>query len=195
MAMQPAIARQNGRGVWLYNQLPAIASQISSLQRWTPFFADAGICRWNASSSRIRTSRSDQLVDSVIPCSHPASIQRASLRANFTALMQMHHYKTCRSPLLKNSGAEDLSSRWLASLRRLNAHVPRHHNRESICLPSISVPLRLRATGSRSVWVTMNWMTAFLCYRSYESYRALWLTPPFGHHLLHVKPVITAWLK
>ncbi len=30
MAMQPAIARQNGRGVWLYNQLPATASQISS---------------------------------------------------------------------------------------------------------------------------------------------------------------------
>ncbi len=30
MAMQPAIARQNGRGVWLYNQLPATASQIFS---------------------------------------------------------------------------------------------------------------------------------------------------------------------
>ncbi len=30
MAMQPAIARQNGSGVWLYNQLPATASQISS---------------------------------------------------------------------------------------------------------------------------------------------------------------------
>ncbi len=29
MAMQPAIARQNRRGVWLYNQLPATASQIS----------------------------------------------------------------------------------------------------------------------------------------------------------------------
>ncbi len=30
MAMQPAIARQNGRGVWLYNQLSATTSQISS---------------------------------------------------------------------------------------------------------------------------------------------------------------------
>ncbi len=38
MAMQPAIARQNGRGVWLYNLLPATASQISSFQRRTPFF-------------------------------------------------------------------------------------------------------------------------------------------------------------
>ncbi len=30
MAMQPAIAHQNGRGVWLYNSPPATASQISS---------------------------------------------------------------------------------------------------------------------------------------------------------------------
>ncbi len=30
LAMQPDIARQNGSGVWLYNQLPATASQISS---------------------------------------------------------------------------------------------------------------------------------------------------------------------
>ncbi len=39
MAMQPAIARQNGRGVWLYNPLPATTSQISSL----PFFADSSL--------------------------------------------------------------------------------------------------------------------------------------------------------
>ncbi len=47
---------------------------------------------------------SDQLADSVIPCSHPASIQRASLkkRAHFTALLQMPHChcRMCRSPLL-----------------------------------------------------------------------------------------------
>ncbi len=30
MAMQPAIARQNGRGIWLYNPLTATASQIFS---------------------------------------------------------------------------------------------------------------------------------------------------------------------
>ncbi len=85
MAMQPAIARQNGRGVWLYNQLPATASEISSLQRRTPFFADAGIRCRNASSIRIRTSRSDQLADSVIPCCYPASIQRASLKEQISA--------------------------------------------------------------------------------------------------------------
>ncbi len=33
-------ARKNGRGVWLYNQLPATLSQISSLQRRTPFFPE-----------------------------------------------------------------------------------------------------------------------------------------------------------
>ncbi len=75
--MQPDIAHKNGRGVWLYKWRFATASQISS-QR--PFFADAGIRHWNASSSRIRTSRSDELADSVIPCSHPALIQRASLK-------------------------------------------------------------------------------------------------------------------
>ncbi len=39
--MRPAIARQNGRGVWLYNPPPATASQISSLQRRRPFMADS----------------------------------------------------------------------------------------------------------------------------------------------------------
>ncbi len=43
MAMQPAIVCQNGRGVWLYNSLPATVSQISSLQRWWPFFADSSL--------------------------------------------------------------------------------------------------------------------------------------------------------
>ncbi len=37
MAMQPAIARQNGKGAWLYNELLATASHISSLQRRRPF--------------------------------------------------------------------------------------------------------------------------------------------------------------
>ncbi len=90
MVMQPAIARQNMRDVWLYNQLPChrisdfFSSATNSLLRW--LFADAGIRRWNASSSRIRTSRSNQLADSVIPCSHPASIQRSSLKEQISQL-------------------------------------------------------------------------------------------------------------
>ncbi len=60
MAMQPTIARQNRRGVWLHNQLPATASKISSLQRRRPFFTDSSLMprsaidtaiRWKASAS------------------------------------------------------------------------------------------------------------------------------------------------
>ncbi len=70
--------RHNERGVWLYNQLPChrisdfFSSATNSLLRW--LFADAGIRRWNTSSSRIRTSRSDQLQT----MSSPAAIRRRS---------------------------------------------------------------------------------------------------------------------
>ncbi len=77
----------------------AAASQISSHQRWRPFFADAGIRCWNASSSRIRTSCSDQLADSVIPCSHPASIQRASLKEQIS-----WHFCKCRVVIVRHAG-------------------------------------------------------------------------------------------
>ncbi len=68
MAMQPTIARQNGRGVWLYKRTlrccisDFFSSATKTLLHW--LFTDAGIRRWNASSSRIRSSRSDQLADS-----------------------------------------------------------------------------------------------------------------------------------
>ncbi len=77
IAMQPA--KMGGASSYINGRF-SVASQISSLQRRRPFFADAVIRHWNASSSRIRTSRSDQLADWVIPCSHPTSIQRASLK-------------------------------------------------------------------------------------------------------------------
>ncbi len=50
-AMQPAIAHQNGRGLWLYKRPET--SQISSLQRQRPFLADADAenRRWNASAA------------------------------------------------------------------------------------------------------------------------------------------------
>ncbi len=51
----------------------------------------------------------------------------------------------------------------------------------------VSDLLRLRATWSCFVWVTMNWMTAFL-WRFQKSYRAVWLTPPSYRHLLHTTP-------
>ncbi len=94
-------------------------------------------------------------------------------------LLSLREFQSCLSAPRK--GAEDLSSRWQESSRRLNARVPRHHHRESIRLSSspnpIGVPPWLWATWSRSEWVTMNWMTAFLWQlQMRKSYRALWLT-------------------
>ncbi len=249
MAMQPIIARQNGRGVFLCKQLPATTSQISSLQRRIPFFADSLLTAGSAVEMPQAAGLGPLAATSLQTRTSPAAILRRSKephkRENFTALLQMprHHCKTCKvspargwhsrwvcvmlgeiprwrctqrdwlhslrefqscllstlmdsflfrvTPLLapspflpprdlwgKSSGAEDLSSRWQASSRRLNARVPRHHRRESIRLSSspntISVPLRLRATWSRLVWV---W--AFLCWlQTRKSYLALWLTLP-----------------
>ncbi len=101
MAMQPAIARKNGRGVWLYNSPPASASQISSLQRQTPFFADSLLTPGSAVETPQAAGLglcSDQLADLVIPCSvDPKNLTK---RANFTALLQMpwRHCKTCKFP-------------------------------------------------------------------------------------------------
>ncbi len=99
----------------------------------------------------------------------------------------------------KSSRAEDLSSRWQASSRRLNARMPRHHRRESIRLSSspstISVPPWLRATWSCLVWVTLKWMTTFLWqFQTRKSYRALWPTPPSWRHLLRTTPD-SEWMK
>ncbi len=68
-----------------------------------------------------------------------------------------------------NSGAEDLSSRWLASSRRLSARVPRCH-RESTHLSSspnsISVPPRLRvmwcALKKKDTSICLLWMSPWL---------------------------------
>ncbi len=55
MAMQPAIARQNGRGVWIYNGLTChrisdfFSSATKTLLRW--LFTEAKICRRSASSA------------------------------------------------------------------------------------------------------------------------------------------------
>ncbi len=143
MAIQPAIARQNGRG-------SSHCNSISSLQWRNPFFADSlltpgsGGCKW----STVIVRRAG------LPCTRMTLAPRAL------------PFSSSQGPVReKNSGAEDLSSRWLASSHRLSIRAPRCH-REGIRLSSspnlISVPPRLRAMWSRSVWATMNWMTAFL---------------------------------
>ncbi len=61
MAMQPAIARQNGRGVWLYKRplrchiSDFFSSVTDTLPCW--FFADAMIRRWNASAAGLDLSQ------------------------------------------------------------------------------------------------------------------------------------------
>ncbi len=92
MAMQPTIARQNERSIWLYNSPPA-----------TPSFADAGIRCWNTSSSRIRSSQR-----SACRLGHPlqpSGVDPKSLttRANFTPLLQMPRWlRPQRDWLLQN---------------------------------------------------------------------------------------------
>ncbi len=78
MAMQPAIASQNGRGVWLYNQLPANASQISSLQRLRLFFADSLLMPRSAVEAPQLTLRSAGL----IACTASVSVFREWLWQN-----------------------------------------------------------------------------------------------------------------
>ncbi len=124
-------------------------------------------------------------------CFHCESFSLASLRSRIAFFSESDSGP--RDLWGKSSGAEDCSCRWQASSRRLNAHVPRHHCRESISLSSspntISVPPRLWATWSRSVWATTNWMTAFSWrLQTRKSYRALWLTPPSCRHLLNATP-------
>ncbi len=100
--MQPAIARQNGRGIGLYNPLLATPSQISSLQRRTPFFADSSLTPESAietPQAAALGSRSNQLADSVIPCSHPALIQRASLKEQIS-----RRCCKCRAVIVRCSG-------------------------------------------------------------------------------------------
>ncbi len=115
------------------------------------------------------------------------------LQSCFSELNDSFLFKKPRDLWGKNSRAEDLSSRWLASSRRLNARTSRCHresNRLSSSPNSISVPPRLRATWYRSLGVTMNWtLTAFLWrLQMRKSYRAPWLTPPSCRHLLHAAP-------
>ncbi len=172
MAIQPAIARQNGRGSSHCNS-DFFSSVTKSLLCW---HRDPPLKRL---SSRIGPL-------AVIPCNHPASIHGASKRPNLkrcgckwsivrraglpctrmTLAPRALPFSSSQGPVRKkNCGAEDLSSRWLASSHRLSVRAPRCH-REGIRLSSspnlISVPPRLRAVWSRSVWATMNWMTAFL---------------------------------
>ncbi len=73
-------ARQNGRGIWQYNQLPATA-----LKRL---------------SNRIRTSCSDQLADSAIPCGYPLRSKKALLEEQISTQLCCK----CRAIIVRLAG-------------------------------------------------------------------------------------------
>ncbi len=85
MVMQPVIAPQNRTGNWLYNQLRC--------HRISHVFSSATkiLLRWRRDlplkhlSSQIRTSCSDQLADSVIPCGYSVRSKKALLEEQISA--------------------------------------------------------------------------------------------------------------
>ncbi len=99
------------------NQCMAVASEpfsrdfffsaTNSVLRW--LFTDAGIRRWKASSSRIRTSRSNQLADSVIPWSHAVSIQKVWILSWLLQLLLLHPQKRRRPATYSRSQTPELS--------------------------------------------------------------------------------------
>ncbi len=100
VASEP-IARQNGRGVWLYKQLPATASQISSLQQRTPFFADSSLMAGSAVETPQAAGLGPLAATSFQTRSSPAaiqaSIQRASQKSKFHGVVA-NATPSCTSP-------------------------------------------------------------------------------------------------
>ncbi len=138
----------------------ATASQISSLQRWTPFFTietpqAVGLGPLEQPACRLGHALQPSGVD-------PKNLTK---RANFNALLQMprHHCK-----------ADDTHVEWVSCLGK--SHVDAAlglstliasfmsclsvHTRSFVSESDSAPRHRLRATWSRSVWVKMNWMTA-----------------------------------
>ncbi len=76
MAMQPAIARQNGRGVLQNKTAKAAASQISSLLRRRPFFADSSLTPGSAVETPQAAGLGPLAVTNLQTRSSPAAIRR-----------------------------------------------------------------------------------------------------------------------
>ncbi len=142
---------QNRRGVWLYNQLLATASQISSLQRRRPFFypvrSKKALLEEQISAQRCCKCRAVIVRRAGIPCT--LMILTLSV-CHAWGMLALRVFQTCLSALVvsflfwewlrpsrppvfflpgiceKKQRAEDLISRWQASS---HPHVPRRHRR------------------------------------------------------------------
>ncbi len=97
-------------------------------------------------------------------CSHCECFSLASLRSwlaffsESDSIPRALQFSSSKESVRKKQRAEDLSGRWQASSRRVNAHVPRRHCRGESIRPSsslnmISIPL-LWGTWSHSVRVS-----------------------------------------
>ncbi len=104
MAMQPAIAHQNGRGLWLYKRTlrrrisDFFSSATKSLPRW--LFADAEIRRWNASAAGL-----DLLQRSA--CRYglsPAAIRQLSKRASQKERLSTRRCCKCCAVIVRRAG-------------------------------------------------------------------------------------------
>ncbi len=180
MAMQPAIARQNRSGVWLYKRplrrhiSDFFSSATKTLPHW--FFTDAKIHRWNASAAGLDLLQRPACRFGRSPLPFGTPLYADDTHAECVSYLgkthadaplsgtDYSHYESFSLASLRSriaffsesdSGAEDSSGGWQASSHRLNARVPHRHRRESIRLSSslnmISVPPRLQATWSRLV--------------------------------------------
>ncbi len=174
MAIQPAIARQNRRGIGLYKQLLQpqtlllFSDEKNSLLRW--LFADTGIRRWNASAAGLDLL---QLADSVIPYSHPASIRSASKRAQF--LYGIVANCKCRTVIVRRAGlpcADDSHTEYVSCLGKSHADAALSRAEcshcESFSLASLrsriaffsesdSAPRASRFLPPRDLWI-LKWM-------------------------------------
>ncbi len=107
MAMHPAIARQNRRGVWLYKRplrrhiSDFFSSATKTLPRW--LFADAEICCWNASAAGLDLLQRPACRFGLSPDAIRKRSKRASLKELISARRCCKcctiNCKTCRTPL------------------------------------------------------------------------------------------------
>ncbi len=104
MAMQPAIAHQNGRGLWLYKRTlrrrisDFFSSATKSLPRW--LFADAEIRRWNVSAGGL-----DLLQHSACRSGlSPAAMSQLSKRASQKERLSTQRCWKCCAVIVRHAG-------------------------------------------------------------------------------------------
>ncbi len=173
MSMQPAKARQNGRGLWLYKW--PLRRRISDFSSQAPLHADDGHAEC---VSCLGKSNADAALSGT-DCSHCEYFSLASLRSRI-AFFSVSEEKTAGKKQ-RGRGLErpETSELTFAQCPRASPSPQREDSQGfASSLNLISVPMRLRATWSRSVGVTTAWTAFPWRLRTRKSFRARFLTPP-----------------